>query len=55
MNSTISILAKHLCPDLSFRDRLVQPVRHWIDSIAVGDRQIARLLCQLIPAQCPFE
>jgi hypothetical protein len=55
MNSTTSILAKHLCPDLSFRDRLVQPVRHWIDSIAVGDRQIARLLCQLIPARCPFE
>ncbi|MBE9184440.1 Mo-dependent nitrogenase C-terminal domain-containing protein [Microcoleus sp. LEGE 07076] len=23
--------------------------------MAVGDRQVARWLCQLIPAQCPFE
>jgi Mo-dependent nitrogenase C-terminus len=55
MNSTTSILPKNLCPHLTFRDRLVQPVRQWLDSIVVGDRQIARWLCQVIPARCPFE
>ncbi|WP_293352354.1 MULTISPECIES: hypothetical protein [unclassified Microcoleus] len=29
MNSTTSILPKNLCPDLTFGDRLVQPVRQW--------------------------
>ncbi|MCC3412938.1 MAG: Mo-dependent nitrogenase C-terminal domain-containing protein [Microcoleus sp. PH2017_29_MFU_D_A] len=55
MNSTTSILPKNQCRYLSFGQILVQPVRHWFDSIAVGDRQIAKWLCQVIPARCPFE
>ncbi|WP_293127893.1 Mo-dependent nitrogenase C-terminal domain-containing protein [Microcoleus sp. bin38.metabat.b11b12b14.051] len=55
MSSTTSIFPKNRYQDLSVTDLLVQPVRQWLDSIAVGDRQAARLLCQLIPAQCPFE
>lgn len=52
MNSTTSIFPKNQCQYLSFGDRLVQPVRQWLDRIAVGDPQVARWLCQLIPAGC---
>ncbi|WP_373535561.1 Mo-dependent nitrogenase C-terminal domain-containing protein [Microcoleus sp.] len=55
MNSTTSIFPKNRCQYLSFGKFLVQPARRWLDGIAVGDRQVARWLCQLIPAQCPFE
>jgi hypothetical protein len=34
---------------------LLQPLRRWLDSIQVSDRQFAHRLCQSIPAQCPFE
>ncbi len=33
----------------------LQPVRHWLDGLQVQDPQVARFLCRLIPAQCPFE
>ncbi|WGV26651.1 Mo-dependent nitrogenase C-terminal domain-containing protein [Halotia branconii] len=34
---------------------ILQPLRRRLDSIQVGDRQLAHRLCKLIPAQCPFE
>jgi hypothetical protein len=34
---------------------LLQPMRRWIDSIEIYDRELAHFLCQLIPDQCPFE
>lgn len=34
---------------------LLQPIRQYVDRIEVGDREEARWLCKLIPAQCPFE
>ncbi|WP_407658322.1 Mo-dependent nitrogenase C-terminal domain-containing protein [Lusitaniella coriacea] len=34
---------------------LLRPLRHWIDNLKVKDPQLARHLCYLIPAQCPFE
>jgi hypothetical protein len=34
---------------------ILQPLRHWVDSIPVNNRQRSHLLCKLIPAQCPFE
>ena len=55
MSSTTSIFPKNRYQDLSVTELVVKPVRQWLDSIAVGDRQAARLLCQLIPARCPFE
>ena len=55
MNSTTNIFPKNQCQYLSFGDRLVQPVREWVDGIAVGDRQVAQWLCQFIPARCLFE
>jgi Mo-dependent nitrogenase C-terminus len=34
---------------------LLKPLRQWVDSIQVRDRKLAHRLCQMIPAQCPFE
>lgn len=34
---------------------ILKPLRRWLDSIKVSDRQLAHRLCQIIPAQCPFE
>jgi hypothetical protein len=36
-------------------NRLLYPLRQWLDSIEVSKPQQARWLCKLIPAQCPFE
>ena len=33
----------------------LRPLRNWVDSIKVSDRQLAHRLCKYIPAQCPFE
>jgi hypothetical protein len=37
------------------RFAILNPIRNWLDSIEVRDRKLAHWLCQLIPAQCPFE
>lgn len=34
---------------------LLKPIRNWLDSIEIHDRDAAHLVCKLIPAQCPFE
>ena len=34
---------------------VLQPVRQWLDQLDVRDRKLAKRLCELIPAQCPFE
>ncbi len=34
---------------------LLQPVRHWMESREINNPKLAHFLCQLIPAQCPFE
>ena len=41
--------------DLKPKPTLLNPVRDWLDEIEVQDPKIARLLCKLIPSQCPFE
>lgn len=33
----------------------LRPIRHWLESIKIQDSKFAHRLCQLIPAQCPFE
>ena len=35
-------------------DRL-QPLRQWVEDIEIHNPKVARLLCKIIPAQCPFE
>ena len=34
---------------------LLSPVRHWLNNFKIQNAQLARWLCQLIPAQCPFD
>lgn len=34
---------------------LLDPVRHWLEAIEPREPAVARLLVNLIPAQCPFE
>ena len=31
------------------------PVKEWLDSVEIEDPKVARFLCKLIPADCPFE
>ncbi|MCX7596347.1 MAG: Mo-dependent nitrogenase C-terminal domain-containing protein [Fischerella sp.] len=34
---------------------LLRPIRQWLESLKIEDYQIARLVCTIIPASCPFE
>jgi tellurite resistance protein len=34
---------------------ILSPVRDWLDGLEVHDPKLARFLCKMIPAQCPFE
>jgi len=33
---------------------LLAPLRQWLEAIEIQNPQIAKLICTLIPAQCPF-
>ncbi|MEH2042134.1 Mo-dependent nitrogenase C-terminal domain-containing protein [Nostoc sp.] len=33
----------------------LHPLRHWLDGLDIQDPRVARFLCKMIPAQCPFE
>jgi len=33
---------------------LLHPVKDWLDQMEIKDSRIARFLCKMIPAQCPF-
>lgn len=35
--------------------KILQLLRQWFESIEVCDPKLARLLCKIIPARCPFE
>lgn len=34
---------------------VLNPLRVWLDGLEIEDPQVARFLCKMIPAQCPFE
>jgi tellurite resistance protein len=34
---------------------VLQPVREWLDGMEIHDPRVARFVCKMIPAQCPFE
>lgn len=42
-------------PHPEVRHDLLDPVRRWLDQLEIHDPKVARFLCRLIPAQCPFE
>ncbi len=37
------------------RSNLLDPMKEWLDGLNVKESKIARFLCKVIPAQCPFE
>lgn len=37
------------------RFNLLNPIRQQLDAIEIRDRRLARFICKVIPAQCPFE
>lgn len=40
---------------ITFRLTLLHLVRQWLESIEVRNPKLARSLCKIIPARCPFE
>lgn len=38
----------------SFTIELLQPLRQWLEVIEINSPNVARLLCKIIPASCPF-
>jgi hypothetical protein len=34
---------------------VLHPVREWLDGMEIHDPRLARFMCKMIPAQCPFE
>ncbi|MBH8551097.1 nitrogenase [Nostocaceae cyanobacterium CENA357] len=36
-------------------DQALDPLRNWLDGLDIQDPRVARFLCKMIPAQCPFE
>jgi hypothetical protein len=45
---------KILTPN-NFRIDLLQPIRQWLESVEIRNSKMARTLCKIIPARCPFE
>jgi Mo-dependent nitrogenase C-terminus len=46
--------AKFFNPIADLVCHCLEASRQWIDNIEIRDRALARLLCQVIPVQCPF-
>lgn len=57
VNNIVELPNRELAPVLetSPQHDILLPVRAWLDGLEVNDPRLARLLCQFIPAQCPFE
>jgi hypothetical protein len=45
---------KSLTPN-NFRIDLLQPIRQRLESVEIHNSEMARALCKIIPARCPFE
>ena len=35
--------------------KVLQPVKEWLDGMEIHDPRLARFICNIVPAQCPFE
>ena len=34
---------------------VLDPVKQWLDGLEIHDSRVARFICKMVPAQCPFE
>ncbi len=46
--------SEHFAPE-NYYHSCLRPLRQWIDRLTINNEQQANLLCQMIPAQCPFQ
>lgn len=55
----IKAFSKHIIPAKLLTKKkgldLLAPARQWLNTLEVNNPKKAHFLCQLIPAQCPFE
>jgi hypothetical protein len=42
-------------PTVNHLSPALHPIRQWLESLEIRNPQVARSLCKLIPARCPFE
>ena len=54
MSALTSIYLKTPLKNRSFAEMVLQQVRTSLDSIEIRDAEFARMLCKIIPSQCPF-
>jgi Mo-dependent nitrogenase C-terminus len=33
----------------------LSPIRKWLDNLLIQDQKLAHRICEIVPAQCPFE
>ncbi|MGD1805688.1 Mo-dependent nitrogenase C-terminal domain-containing protein [Dapis sp. BLCC M126] len=54
--SSITSISPEVAPaPHNYLDKLLQPIRRYLDGVEINSPKMAHWLCQLIPAQCPFE
>lgn len=51
MSPSVTVVHPFVGKDLG----ALRPLRRWLDQRQIKNRRLARFLCKLIPAQCPFE
>ncbi|AFY70743.1 Mo-dependent nitrogenase family protein [Thalassoporum mexicanum PCC 7367] len=42
-------------PDEEQHPNLLEPVKEWMDHLDIKDQRLAKFICKVVPAQCPFE
>lgn len=51
----IASAAKGGTPHQDHHLEILAPVKHWLDGWEIHDPKVARMVCKLVPPQCPFE
>ncbi len=57
LGTTHSPLRNNSAPSIVSRGitSVLAPVRHWLDTLEITNRDLARFVYNAIPGQCPFE
>ncbi|NER38885.1 MAG: nitrogenase [Oscillatoria sp. SIO1A7] len=55
INSTNPIATNIVAPRKEKQFKPLRPLRQWLEELDVRNLKLARALCRLIPARCPFE
>lgn len=51
----LSDSSMHPTSDIKAKPDVLNPVKEWLDGLAIHDPRVAHFLCRMIPPQCPFE